>query len=45
MFFIDVKAVRNQILPEWYLPLRKVITIIVFLCLGSVCLAINTRLI
>ena len=45
MFFIDVKAVRNKILPEWYLPLRKVITVIVFLCLGSVCLAINTRLI
>jgi len=45
MFFIDVKAVRNNILPEWYLPLRKIITIIVFLCLGSVCLAINIKLI
>ena len=38
-------ATPLEILPEWYLPLRKVITIIVFLCLGSVCLAINTRLI
>ena len=45
IFFIDVRAVRNKILPEWYLPLRKVITIIVFLSLGSVCLAININVI
>lgn len=43
IFFIDVKAVRNNILPQWYLPLRKIITIIVFLCLGSVCLALNIK--
>ena len=41
LFFIDVKAVRNNILPNWYLPLRKVVTTVVFLCLGSVCIAIN----
>ena len=45
MFFIDVKAVKNKILPQWYLSLRKVITIIVFLSLGSVCLALNLNVI
>tara|TARA_B110000008_G_scaffold6710_1_gene6610 strand:+ start:4784 stop:5263 length:480 start_codon:yes stop_codon:yes gene_type:complete len=45
MFFIDIRAVRNKILPHWYLPLRKIITIIVFLSLGSVCLAININVI
>jgi Na+/proline symporter len=45
MFFIDIRAVRNEMLPQWYLPLRKIITIIVFLSLGSVCLAININVI
>lgn len=43
MFFIDIKAVRNEVLPEWYLSLRKLLTIIVFLSLGSVCFAINNK--
>ena len=45
MFFIDITAVRQNILPKWYISLRKIITIIVFLSLGSVCMAINMKLI
>ena len=45
MFFIDVKAVKEKIIPQWYLSLRKIITVIVFLSLGSVTMAINMKVI
>jgi hypothetical protein len=45
MFFIDVKAVKEKIIPQWYLSLRKIITVIVFLSLGSVTVAINMKVI
>ena len=45
VFFIDIKAVREKKLPQWYLPMRKFITIIVLLSLGSVCIAINIKVI
>ena len=45
LFFIDIKAVREKKLPQWYLPMRKFITIIVLISLGSVCMAINIKII
>jgi hypothetical protein len=45
VFFIDVQAAREGKLPQWYLPMRKFITIIVLLSLGSVCMAINMKVI
>ena len=45
VFFIDVQAIREGKLPQWYLPMRKFITIIVLLSLGSVCMAINMKVI
>jgi hypothetical protein len=45
VFFIDVQATREGKLPQWYLPMRKFITIIVLLSLGSVCMAINMKVI
>ena len=34
-FFVDLKAVKNGVFPEWFLPLRKVLTLGVVLCLTS----------
>ena len=45
MFFIDIQAVREGKLPQWYLPMRKFVTIIVLLSLGSVSIAINIKVI
>jgi hypothetical protein len=45
VFFIDIKAVREKKLPQWYLPMRKFITIIILISLGSVCMAINMKII
>ena len=45
VFFIDIKTVREKKLPQWYLPMRKFITIIVLLSLSSVCMAINMKVI
>ena len=45
IFFIDIKTVGEKKFPQWYLPMRKFITIIVLLSLGSVCMAINMKVI
>lgn len=34
-YFVDLRAVRAGVFPEWFLPLRKVLTIGVILCLSS----------
>ncbi|MEQ9489901.1 MAG: DUF3429 domain-containing protein [Alphaproteobacteria bacterium] len=34
-YFIDLRAVRAGAFPDWFLPLRKVLTVGVILCLGS----------
>ena len=45
VFFIDINAVKENYLPQWYIPLRKFITVIVLLSVGSVCMAINMKVI
>jgi hypothetical protein len=45
VFFIDINAVKENYLPQWYIPMRKFITVIVLLSLGSVCMAINMKVI
>lgn len=34
-YFVDLRAVRTGVFPEWFLPLRKVLTLGVIFCLGT----------
>ena len=42
-YYVDLLSTRKSIFPAWYLRLRKFFTIVVFICLGFVAIAINNQ--
>ena len=44
MYLVDVKYVRANIFPTWYLALRKIVSVIVLLCLGFATIGVNIKI-
>ena len=42
-YYVDLLSTRKSFFPLWYLHLRKILTIVVFICLGFVAIAINNQ--
>jgi len=44
-YFADLISAKKSILPKWYLRLRKILSIVVFICLGLVVIALNNKIV
>ena len=44
-FYVDLLYTKKNIFPLWYLKLRKILSVVVFICLGLVAMAINNKII
>ena len=44
MYLVDVKYVRSNFFPTWYLALRKIVSVIVLLCLGFATIGVNIKI-
>ena len=44
MYLVDVKNVRSNFFPTWYLPLRKIVSVIVLLCLSFATIGVNIKI-
>ena len=44
MYLVDVKYVRSNFFPTWYLKLRKIISVIVLLCLCFATIGVNIKI-
>ena len=43
MFFIDMHYTKSGFFPVWYLPLRKLVSIIVIISIGLAAIAVNIK--
>ena len=44
MYLVDMKYVRSNFFPTWYLALRKIVSVIVLLCLGFATIGVNIKI-
>tara|TARA_B100000686_G_scaffold354093_1_gene462625 strand:- start:1956 stop:2435 length:480 start_codon:yes stop_codon:yes gene_type:complete len=44
MYLIDLQYVKSNFFPIWYLALRKIVSVIVIICLGFAAIGVNIKI-